>query len=463
MKDKVIKSGIWFTVSNFLMKAIGFITTPIFTRLMTKAEYGDFSTFQTWMMIMLYITSLNLEGSLIRACHDFKNDIDKYIFSMISLSMISTVIWWSVANFFYEQFNELLGFNRLYLNCMFVYLFFSSAINLFQNAERFKYNYKWTVATSFSISVGASLLSVVLVLTMQNRFMGRVFGYIIPTIIIGFLITLYYIKKGSGINFKYWKYALKISLPYIPHLLSMYLLSNMDKVMINDFCGSKYVALYSLAYTCGMVITIFVTSINSAYSPWLADMLSTCEYDTIKKVSVPYVKIFSFLAIGAVLITPEILFILGGESYMEAKYVMPPVAAGCLIQFVYCMYVNIEQYERRTLGMALASMIAAGLNYIMNYICILNFGYIAAAYTTYASYMFLLLMHICLVKKIGMLYVYDNKKILVISVGVSILIFLSNLLLEMTFIRYLIIVMYIGVAIALFIKHKNLILKFIKK
>lgn len=463
MKNKVIKSGIWFTVSNFLMKAIGFITTPIFTRLMSKGEYGDFSTFQTWMMIMLYITSLNLEGSLIRACHDFKDDIDRYLFSMISLSMISTTIWWGLANIFCNQFFDIGGSNRLYLNCMFAYLLFSPAVNLFQNAERFKYNYKWTVATSFFISIGASLLSVILVITMQDRFCGRVIGYITPTVIIGLLIVLYYVNKGKKINFKYWKYALQISLPYIPHLLSMYLLSNMDRIMIKEICGSEYVALYSLAYTCGMLITIFVTSINNAYSPWLADMLSTSKYEVIKKVSVPYVAIFSFLAVGAVLVTPEILFILGGESYMEAKYVMPPVAAGCLIQFVYCMYVNIEQYEKKTVGMAFASIMAAGLNFILNYIFISKYGYVAAAYTTYASYLFLLVMHMLFVKKIGMIHIYDNKKILAVSISCSIVIFLSNLLLEANFIRYLIIALYICVAIYLVIKNKDIIRDFIIK
>lgn len=463
MKNKVIKSGIWFTVSNFLMKAIGFITTPIFTRLMSKEEYGDFSTFQTWMMIMLYITSLNLEGSLIRACHDFKDDMDRYLFSMISLSMISTIIWWGLANVFCDQFCNVLGVNRLYLNCMFAYLTFSPAINLFQNAERFKYNYKWTVATSFSISICASLLSVVLVITMQDRLLGRVIGYITPTVIIGLLIVLYYINKRKRINFKYWKYALQISIPYIPHLLSMYLLSNMDRVMIKEVCGSEYVALYSLAYTCGMLITILVTSINSAYSPWLADMLSTSKYEVIKKVSVPYVAVFSFLAVGAVLITPEILLILGGESYMEAKYVMPPVAAGCLIQFVYCMYVNIEQYEKKTVGMAFASIMAAGLNFILNYIFISKYGYIAAAYTTYVSYLFLMIMHILFVKKIGMIHIYDNKKILTVSISCSIVIFLSNLLLEADFIRYLFTALYICISIYLVIKNKNFIRSFIKR
>src|SRR5699024_1428403 len=133
--------------------------------------------------------------------------------------------------------------------------------------------------------------------------------------------------------------------------------------------------------------------------------------------------------------TPEILFLLGGESYMEAKYVMPPVAAGCLIQFVYCMYVNIEQYEKKTVGMAFASMMAAGLNFVLNYLCILKFGSVVAAYTTDVSYIVLRFMHIYFVKKIGMTHVYDNKKILTVSIGASILIFSINIILEAALIR----------------------------
>ena len=89
-KNKALNSGIWFTVSNFFTKAVGFLTTPIFTRMLTKSEFGDFSNIQTWLMILAYITSLNLEGSLIRATHEHKKDLDSYVFSMITLSAIST-------------------------------------------------------------------------------------------------------------------------------------------------------------------------------------------------------------------------------------------------------------------------------------------------------------------------------------------------------------------------------------
>ena len=462
MDGKAIKSGVWFTISNFIMRGIGFITTPIFTRLMTKAEYGDFSNFQTWMMILLYITSLDLEASLIRAVFDFKDDIDRYVHSIISLSMISTAIFWIMSIIFREFAVSIFSVESVYIDCMFLYLMFCPAVNIFQNVERFKYKYKWTVATSLSISIGASLLSVFLVIFMQDKLRGRIIGFIIPTVAVGLTIAIYYFLKAKRINIHYWRYALPITLPYIPHLLSMYLLSNMDRVMIKRFCGSDFVALYSLAYTSGMIITILVTSINSAFSPWLAEKLIKKDYENIRNISVPYVAIFSFFAFGTVLITPEILYVLGGPSYLEAKYVMPPVAAGCLLQFVYCMYVNVEQFEKKTVGMAIASVIAAGVNFVLNSIFIPRYGYIAAAYTTYVGYFVLLIMHLWLVRRLGMSAIYKNKQILVIAVLASLLIFFTNVLLDNLALRIVTIVIYLAILIVFFFKTKEQFVKWLK-
>ena len=144
---------------------------------------------------------------------------------------------------------------------------------------------------------------------------------------------------------------------------------------------------------------------------------------------------------------------LGGKTYMEAKYVMPPVAAGCLLQFTYCMYVNVEQYEKRTGGMAVASVLAALVNYVLNYIFIPKFGYIAAAYTTYAGYFSLLIMHMFLVKRIEMSKVYNNVVIFMVSVGTSVLIFLTNFLLDKTIVRYVVILVYVAIFMVLLAKN----------
>lgn len=461
-ENKALKSGIWFTASNFLMKSVGFITTPIFTRLMTKADYGKFSNFQTCLMIMLYVVSLDLEASLIRAVYDYKNKLDEYIKSLIVLSIASTGITWIISILFRPIFTSILSVDSFYVDLMFAYLLFCPAVNIFQNAERFKYKYKKTVASALSISVGASFLSVLLVTNMQDKFMGRVIGYITPTIVVGLIIVSIYIFKTKSIQFKYWKYALPITLPYIPHLLSMYLLSNIDRVMINHICGEEYVALYSLAYTCGNIVTLLIGSINSAYSAWLAEKLYNAEYEKTKKVSLPYVLIFSIFAFGMVLVTPEILLILGGKTYLEAKYVMPPVAAGCLLQFVYSMYVNVEQYLKKTKGMAAASMIAAVINIILNYIFIRKYGYIAAAYTTYAGYFILLIMHMWFVYKAGMSKVYNNKQVFITAMVSSLLIFMTNILMELHAIRYIVLTIYAVILIIIIVKNKKRVYLIIK-
>ena len=93
------------------------------------------------------------------------------------------------------------------------------------------------------------------------------------------------------------------------------------------------------------------------------------------------------------LIAPEALLVLGGERYLESKYVIPPVMAGCYFLFIYSMYVNVEQFEKRTKPMAIATFFVALINILTNWKFIQIFGYIAAAYTTLFCYMLLWLFH----------------------------------------------------------------------
>lgn len=462
-EGKAVKSGIWFTASNFLVKGIGFITMPFFSRLLTKAEFGDFNNFTTWLNILLIVTSFNLESSLIRARFDFEGHLDEYVFSMQVLSMISTAIWFGVSVVFRQDVCSVLSIENSYINAMFLYLLFFPLINLFQNMERFKYKYKWTAVSSLFVSVGSSILSVVLVICMNDRLKGRILGHITPVLLLGSVIFFFYLVRVRKVNTDYWKYALPFALPFIPHLLSMLLLGGMDKVMIRHMCGAEDLAMYSLAYSVGSLITIIVTSINNAYSPWLGEQLSKKQYTRVKNFSGKYVLMFSYVALTAVLVTPEILLILGGRAYMDAIHVMPPVAAGCIMQFIYCMYVNVEQYEKKTVGMAVASVIAAGINGVLNYIFIPKFGYVAAAYTTFVGYLCLMLLHMLLVHRIDMSKVYQNRKILLIAIVSSGLVFASDFILKTTLIRYSVLLIYLLIGLTLICRNKEILMKLLHR
>ena len=463
MNKKALQSGVWYTISNFLVRGIGFITTPIFTRLLTQAEFGQFNNYTSWQSILIIFVTLNLESTLICAQFDYKEKFDEYILSMLALSTASGCAWLAGILMFERQAEIIFGLDKCYVYAMLLYLLFLPAINLFQTRERLRFRYKSSVLVSLAVSVGAALLSVILVLCMKNRLTGRIIGYVVPTVLIGLVLLFYFGFKGKRVSCAYWRYAFPICMPYIPHLLSLTVLNSMDRIMIKRWCGDVDTALYSLAYSCGAVGTMLFSSINTAYAPWLAERLSEDDYTTIRKVSGYYIFGGVCLATGIMLLAPEALFILGGSKYIEAKYVISPVFMGCVCQFLYTMFVNVEQIKKRTVGMAFASISAAVLNFFLNWLLIPKVGYLAAAYTTLAGYLWLLLVHMVLVRHMGLSQIYNCRGILSLVIAFGVFTVGINFLYRFTVIRYFGLGVYLAVLFFIAYKKRNKIRTMLRK
>lgn len=456
---KALKSSIWYTISIFLTSGVGFFTTPIFTRLLSQKEYGLYNNYASWSSIVFIVVTLNLQTTLISARYDHENHFDDYIFSCLALSFVSTVAWAIIFNVFADYFLKFLGISRFHLNVMFVYLLFIAPVTMFQTRERYSYEYKKTVLISVVLSIGTALLSVILVVVMPNKLTGRILGASLPAIIIGIFVILYFILNRKKVIISYWKYALLICIPYIPHAFSLTLLNSMDRVMINKWCGAEQTAFYSLAYSCSVIVTMLLTALNSAFAPWLGEKLALKKYEEIKYFSKKYIWLFFYLAVGIMLLAPELMLILGGRSYIDAMYVLPPVIMGSVCQFLYTLFVNVEQFSKKTGWMAIATVLAASMNYILNFILIPRFGYIAAAYTTLISYLFLLLEHMYLVYSIKLNVVYSYKTVSMAVLTGLIITVLINVLYSHDFVRYLIIVLYATIIIVVYIKYKEILLE----
>jgi O-antigen/teichoic acid export membrane protein len=355
---------------------------------------------------------------------------------------------------FHDFFIELMMIDFKTLNIMFIYLLVYPAIQMFQIKNQVKYNYKPIVFVTLSNALISSIASIVLTLIFVNKLNGKIIGYFTPMIIISFVVYIYLMFEGKSINKKYWSYALKISFPLILHLLAGYLLSSVDKIMITKMVSSHANALYSVAYTISQVIAILWMSMNNAWSPWAYEKMDNKEYDSLFKNSKPYLIFFLIVVFLFMLVAPELLLIMGGNEYLETKYVIPPVMIGYVFQFVYSLYVNIEFYHKKQKNIAFGTIIACVINIILNYILIPRFGYIAAAYTTLIGYISLYVIHYIFVKKLGCTSWYDNRfflKMLIISLF-SLLV--SNLLFKFNIIRYFIIGL-IAIGFIIFLVRKR--------
>ena len=113
---KALKSGLWYTISDFLLRAIGLLTTPIFTRLLTHAEFGDFSNFHSWQLVFTVLVTFNIGATLISAKFDFKESFNQYILSISGFMVFSTCGFMLVLNVLSFVVVKLLNMGILYVN-----------------------------------------------------------------------------------------------------------------------------------------------------------------------------------------------------------------------------------------------------------------------------------------------------------------------------------------------------------
>lgn len=460
MRNKVIKSGVWYTISNFVIKGIAFLTVPIFSRLLSKEIYGQFSDYSTWVSILAMIVSCNLYVSINRARFDFEEDMDNYCSSILIGGSTITCIFYLLFIALKPFFCDLIGVNEIYLHIMFIYLLFQPAIDVFQLRQRVVYKYVLSSLMSFVLAFLSTGLSVLFVLFFEDKFEARVLGNYLPFAIVGLTVFIYYMIKGKGFKWKHFKYAFSYSWPFIPHLLAMYILTASDKLIITRVLGTDFTAIYSISVSCVSLITLFLSSMNTAIAPWIFDKLKTGDTNKIKSITLPYCFLFATIIFIFVFLGPEILFVVGGEKYIESKFVLPALACGTAFHFAYCLYVNIEQYEKKTWAVATGSIIAATINIILNLIFIPIFGYETAAYTTLLGYIVLFIVHFIFVRIMGYKGIYHDKFVFIMLTSCvafcSLALFLYYSQLNTLRYAVLLIVM-IAAIIIVFIKKKNLI------
>ena len=199
---KVLRATIWYTISNFILKGIGLITTPIFTRVLTAAEYGTYTNFVTWYSIISIIATLSLVSSLVRARFDFKEKMNAFIKSNLFLGsasalLISLIIWFN-KGFFCDIF--VLDEKNLLIMCICIIV--SPAYDIFLCIQRFRYQYKLVVVLSVLTSVSNILFSLFFIYIMEDNLFARVLGTYMPTFVISLVLYIYFMLKPGVIDRK---------------------------------------------------------------------------------------------------------------------------------------------------------------------------------------------------------------------------------------------------------------------
>lgn len=410
------RASVWYTICNILQKGISFLIVPIYVRMLTTAEYGQYSVFQSWRDILIIFATLNLYcGVFTKAMVDYEHDRDRYTSSMQALSTMLTGALFVVYLIGKSFWNELLGMDTITMLLLFAYFVFYPAFTFWSVRQRVEYKYVKMVVITLVVSVLTPVISITLLYTTSLRQNAVIWGYLIVQSGVGaFFYVLQFVRGKCFYHREYWTKALKFNIPLIPHYLSLIVLGQADRIMIQHYCGSDKAGIYNLAYQVSMIMNILINAINNTLVPWSYEQLKKENYSGIRAASTRLCVLIAVMTFGAILIGPEIVAILGTAEYAEAVWIIPAVAISVYFTFCYSMFSTIQFYYGATWFVMVASVVGAVLNVVLNAVFIPIFGFIAAGYTTLACYFVFMVMHYAFMrvvcrKQLDGMSVYNNR------------------------------------------------------
>lgn len=379
-----------YLFSNILNAAIPFALLPVLTRYLTPEEYGEVAMFQTLLGALMAFIGLSLHGAAGRKFYDGnlgKGDLKEFIGSCLQILVITTAITVAVLFTFQSQFSQWLGLDQKWV----LLAALVTAGNVIVQIRLGQWQVRKKAKSYGSLQVSKSLLNVGLSLALVVVFLQGSDGRIVAqgvAVAIFALLALWLLKRDNLLTFSVWrpeyfKEALKFGVPLIPHVGGMFLLTTVDRFVINSELGLAEAGIYMVAVQFGMALSLVFDAVNKAYVPWLFERLKR-DNEAEKHQIVRYTYAwFIFILAGAGLsfiVGPWLIVFVAGDQYVNAGEVIGWLVLGQVFNGMYLMVTNFIFFSKRTGLLSAASIISGIINLGLLVFLVRQLGIQGAAY-----------------------------------------------------------------------------------
>ncbi len=395
-EDPSARASALYLASGILVQAVALALSPLWTRAMSKAEYGIIAVVQPIAVLAATIVGFGLEHGVARLIHDEPRgsraqlDVAKSIIAFqLSVLGIALVASFAIINFFEAPLGALLGFDaRPYLDLAILAAFLGSVVSTLTRTSQ-TLELPWPVFWSRTVEAivrGGLILSLVVALGMQGSGMLVARAAAAGCGIIVLITVLRRVATGS-IRSGVVRDALRFSLPLLPYQLTALVLDGADRVILNEFHGEASVAPYALAYTIGGgAMLLFINSLVHAEAPTFYQAVREQEHALAADRVVRRIQLLALVAVGVNLVGGPAMQLLYDERYASSAALLPLIVAGLFFWGVFS-FKNLTLLAEKRSGLSSGITVAtAGVNIVLNLAMIPQFGAAGAAIATVVAY-----------------------------------------------------------------------------
>lgn len=389
----LFKETFVYTVTDVIGKAMSFVLLPIVSFYMTPDELGIATNFTVITTLVSLFAGLAVVNSLPYFFYEQeKNENTLMVSNLLLLCSLLCVVLAVIISLSHQLVYHYLQLPLLaqLLGVVYVVGMLVSQVSLILMRLENK-THEFARIQVFQIIFHA-IAVLFFVITLRGGGLGKIYAETIVFVVMGIIHMVIIIKKGYlkiHLSSEWIKKLLKFGVPLLPHSVSFWLKSGLDKVFITTYCGLHFNGLYSMAISISAVYTMLVQSFFNAYTPHLQKQLSSFddggehEGEKIKIVKQTYLlfALFGIVGLFAVAVSWVIFNYLIDNKYLPAMGYMPLII---LANFIYTFYIFTVQYiykVKKTLVMGIITFSGSVIQMLLSYWLIGTVGVMGAVYS----------------------------------------------------------------------------------
>lgn len=389
MENSLLKKFLSFSIGGYIALAIGFLTTPIITRIISPEQYGISSMITVVVNIILLFCGLGLDQGFVRHFYEEEEfNRGRLLYNSLKIPIILVFIT-SIFILYFKSFFSiyLFGEKNNFMIIVLIITMLATLINRFSIlAIRMAQK-----AKAFSIlQVLTQLLNFIFIIILFKKYgnnyktlvLGGTLSLVFVTIISIILENKLWYFKGKNEKIS-TKQLINFSIPLTITMALSWVFSSVDKIAIKYFSTLIELGLYAAAFKIVALLNIIQSGFTTFWTPIAYEKYESNKNEKIffEKIH-EYISFFMFITAVFLLMGKDLLIMILGPNYILASNIMPMLTLMPIMYTISETTVIGINFLKKTKYHLYISIIVALFNVIGNLLLVPKLGAKGAAIST---------------------------------------------------------------------------------
>ena len=389
------------TLSSFATKLLSFFLVPLYTSVLSTADYGTYDLINTTVSLLIPVLTLDIQEAVLRFALD---DGDKERVLLVGLkyfilSMLVVVVFTgcNLAIGIFEVFAQY----PIEFVLMYAVMSLSGILSYYARGVEHVSDLSVASVLSSFVSIILNIYFLVFLgMGLLGYFYATIIGSLVMVVYLFFSLRLYrkHIRKSD--NGSPERDMTKYSIPMIANAVSWWVNNASDRYFVTWICGVAANGIYAVSYKIPSIISVLQSIFGQA---WTISAVKDFDKNDADGFYIKIYNLYNALLVIACsmlifLVKPLALILFAKDFYIAWMY-SPFLMIGTVFSGMSAFVGGLFSALKKSKSFAQTSVVSAVTNVVGNIALVPLVGPFGASVTTAASYLIMLMMRIYMIRK----------------------------------------------------------------